>query len=119
MEVHHHPDLHHQNKKFSEYFLEFLMIFLAVCMGFIAENISEHFSDNAKEKEYITSLVRNLQDDSTNLVNTIKENQVQKLEKLNKLMNLSSKNISDTLNRRLLYRYTLRQRLKKAPGKDS
>jgi hypothetical protein len=83
------------------------MIFLAVTMGFIAENIREHFSDNAKEKEYITSLVRNLQDDSTNLVNTIKENRIQKLEKLNKLMNLSSKNISDTFNRQLLYRFTI------------
>ena len=39
MEVHHHPDLHHKPKKWKEYFLEFLMIFLAVTMGFIAENI--------------------------------------------------------------------------------
>ncbi len=30
MEVHHHPDLHHKPKKWKEYFLEFLMIFLAV-----------------------------------------------------------------------------------------
>ncbi len=43
MEVHHHPDLHHKPKKWKEYFLEFLMIFLAVTMGFIAENIREHF----------------------------------------------------------------------------
>ena len=41
MEVHHHPDLHHNRKKFQEYFLEFLMIFLAVSMGFIAENTRE------------------------------------------------------------------------------
>ena len=32
MEVHHHPDLHHKPKKWKEYFLEFLMIFLAVTM---------------------------------------------------------------------------------------
>ncbi len=42
MEVHHHPDLLHKSKKRKEYFLEFLMIFLAVTMGFIAENIREH-----------------------------------------------------------------------------
>ena len=41
MEVHHHPDLHHEKKKWKEYFLEFLMIFLAVTLGFIAENIRE------------------------------------------------------------------------------
>lgn len=46
MEVHHHPDLHHNRKKFKEYFLEFLMIFLAVTMGFVAENIREHFVEN-------------------------------------------------------------------------
>ena len=105
MEVHHHPDLHHKKKNFKEYFLEFLMIFLAVSMGFIAENTREYFSDNAKEKEYINSFIRNLQDDSTHLTNTISEN-LGKLEKLNRLMSLSSKNISDTLNRKLLYRYT-------------
>jgi len=34
IEVHHHPDLHHEKKNFREYLLEFLMIFLAVTMGF-------------------------------------------------------------------------------------
>jgi len=38
MEVHHHPDPHHKKKHLKEYFLEFLMIFLAVSMGFVAEN---------------------------------------------------------------------------------
>jgi cell division protein FtsB len=37
MEVHHHP--HVEKKNFKEYFLEFLMIFLAVTMGFFAESI--------------------------------------------------------------------------------
>lgn len=46
MEVHHHPNLHHKPKKWKEYFLEFLMIFHAVVLGFIAENIWEHFSEN-------------------------------------------------------------------------
>ena len=42
MEVHHHPDVHHKRKKIKEYFLEFLMIFLAVTMGFFAESFPEH-----------------------------------------------------------------------------
>jgi hypothetical protein len=61
MEVHHHP--HVEKKNFKEYFLEFLMIFLAVTLGFFAENIREHLSDNAKEKEYIESLVEDLKID--------------------------------------------------------
>jgi len=65
MEVHHHP--HVEKKGFKEYFLEFLMIFLAVTMGFIAESIREHISDNAKEKKYINSIIEDLKTDSANL----------------------------------------------------
>src|SRR6476620_2575759 len=64
MEVHHHPDLHHKPKKWKEYFLEFLMIFLAVTMGFFAESFREHLSDRSKEKEYIKSMVEDLETDS-------------------------------------------------------
>jgi len=64
MEVHHHPDLTHKKKKFKEYFFEFIMIFLAVTMGFIAENIRERISDRNKEKEYIESLVQDLKTDT-------------------------------------------------------
>lgn len=35
MEVHHHP--HVEKKNFKEYFLEFVMIFLAVFLGFCRE----------------------------------------------------------------------------------
>jgi hypothetical protein len=73
MEVHHHPDLHHKKKNFKEYFLEFLMIFLAVTLGFFAENIREHLSDSAKEKEYIESLVQDLKLDQQILSQNIVE----------------------------------------------
>src|SRR5258705_6485410 len=61
MEVHHHPKV--EKKNFKEYFLEFLMIFLAVTMGFFAESLREHIEDKAKEKEYINSLVSDLDND--------------------------------------------------------
>ena len=67
MEVHHHPNLEHKAKPWKEYFLEFLMIFLAVTMGFFAESYREHLSDNAKEKEYIESLVADLKSDQQSL----------------------------------------------------
>ena len=63
MEVHHHPDLHHNPKKWKEYLLEFLMIFLAVTMGFIAENIREIISHGEIEKVYLKSLVQDVKDD--------------------------------------------------------
>jgi hypothetical protein len=65
MEVHHHPQV--EKKSFKEYILEGLMIFLAVTMGFIAENIREHFSDKAKEKEYVENIKKDLVRDTTNL----------------------------------------------------
>jgi 2-polyprenyl-6-methoxyphenol hydroxylase-like FAD-dependent oxidoreductase len=67
MEVHHHPDLTHEKKKFREYFLEFLMIFLAVTMGFIAENVRESISDRSKERDYIESLMQDLKTDTTRI----------------------------------------------------
>src|SRR5262252_909744 len=54
MEVHHHP--HVEKKRFKEYFLEFLMIFLAVTLGFFAENIREHFAEKKTTREYLESL---------------------------------------------------------------
>jgi len=62
MEVHHHPNVDH--KRFKEYFLEFLMIFLAVTLGFFAENIREHVSDKTKLKEYMKEIVANLKYDT-------------------------------------------------------
>jgi len=64
MEVHHHP--HVEKKGFKEYFLEFVMIFLAVTLGFIAENIREHLSDKRIEREYIISFVQDLKQDTAN-----------------------------------------------------
>jgi hypothetical protein len=58
MEVHHHPDLHHRRKKWKEYFLEFLMIFLAVTLGFFAETVREKISEKHRENDYIVGIKR-------------------------------------------------------------
>jgi hypothetical protein len=50
MEVHHHPEV--EKKGFKEYLLEGLMIFLAVMMGFIAENIRENISEHKRAAEF-------------------------------------------------------------------
>jgi hypothetical protein len=71
MEVHHHPDLHHKPKPWKEYFLEFLMIFLAVTLGFFAENIREHFTDIRKGKEYAVSYKEDLIKDTAIIQTTI------------------------------------------------
>ena len=65
MEVHHHPDLHHKPKKWKEFFLEFLMIFLAVSLGFIAENIREHITENKNAKILAHSLMEDVRSDTS------------------------------------------------------
>jgi hypothetical protein len=74
MEVHHHPHLPHAEKrKFKEYFLEFLMIFLAVTLGFFAESIREHLGDRSKEREYLSSMVSELQYDTAQYSHLVQE----------------------------------------------
>ncbi len=67
MEVHKHPHHVTHKKKWGEYLLEFLMLFLAVFLGFIAENFREHSVEGRKEKEYIKSIIEDLKTDSANL----------------------------------------------------
>ncbi len=79
MEVHHHPDLHHEKKPWKEYLLEGLMIFFAVFMGFIAENIRESIDNNEHARQLTSQLVRDLKTDTMELTNVnIEERQILK-----------------------------------------
>jgi len=75
MEVHKHPHHVTQKKNWPEYLLEFLMLFLAVFLGFIAENIRENGVNREIEKNNIKSFIRNLQEDSVRLVESIDVNE--------------------------------------------
>ena len=91
MEVHHHP--HVEKKNFKEYFFEFLMIFLAVTLGFFAESLREHIVDKEREREYISSFYTDLQSDQRDLpvlINAIKKQQVQPGESLPLLLSKAS-----------------------------
>ena len=65
MEVHHHPQV--EKKGFKGYFLEFLMIFLAVTMGFFAENIREKFNYKENIHQLTISLMNDLKIDTAHL----------------------------------------------------
>src|SRR5688572_10335009 len=62
MEVHHHA--HTQRKKWTHYFWEFLMLFLAVFCGFLAENQREHMVEHQRAKKYAAALYKNLVKDT-------------------------------------------------------
>ena len=55
MEAHHPHHVTHK-KEWHEYTLEFIMLFLAVFLGFVAENIRETSVEHGREKEYARSL---------------------------------------------------------------
>ena len=78
MEVHHHPQV--EKKGFKEYFLEFLMIFLAVTMGFFAENIRENISDRQKEHADIIGLMKNLTSDSVTIESGLQDYQANEID---------------------------------------
>jgi hypothetical protein len=103
MEVHHHP--HVEKKNFKEYFLEFLMIFLAVTMGFFAETIREKISETHREKDYIAGLINNAQNDTSNLNELIRENDLE-LKGIDSLGKISKNNFTNNSVQDSLFFYS-------------
>lgn len=87
MEVHHHAHSTHGKKNWRSYFWEFLMLFLAVFCGFLAEYQLEHVIENNREKQFIKSYIEDLKMDTASIrVNLIY--QKSKKNQLDSLMNL-------------------------------
>ena len=63
MEVHHHS--HTSRKKWTHYFWEFLMLFLAVFCGFLAEYQLEHTIEHQRAKEFSILMYEDLKKDTT------------------------------------------------------
>mgnify|MGYP000518784802 FL=1 len=72
MEVHHphHPT---HKKKWSEYIIEFVMLFAAVTLGFFAENVREHQIIEHKTKQNLMSIILDLKKDSALIQNRLAE----------------------------------------------
>lgn len=66
MEAHHPHHVTHK-KKWGEYLLEFFMLFLAVFLGFVAENIREHDVEHQRVKDYARSLATDIRRDTANM----------------------------------------------------
>jgi hypothetical protein len=94
MEVHHPHPVHH-SKKWKDYLFEFLMLFLAVTLGFFVENQREHYIEGQREKQFIRSLVNDLIADTTKLNSLINRRSARafSLDSLNLLLNSDAPNI--------------------------
>ena len=71
MEVHHHS--HTSRKKWTHYFWEFLMLFLAVFCGFLAEYQLEHTIEHQREKQFMHSMIKDLGLDVNNIQRSISD----------------------------------------------
>jgi hypothetical protein len=72
MEVHAHS--HTARKKWTHYFWEFFMLFLAVLLGFFVENQREHYIEQKREVEYTRSMIEDLKEDTASFNKLIKIN---------------------------------------------
>ena len=63
MEVHHHGHVH-ESKKWKEYLFQFLMLFLAITLGFFVENIREHYVEDLRAKTLAKNLYKEIYADS-------------------------------------------------------
>ena len=82
MEVHAHS--HTARKKWTHYFWEFLMLFLAVFCGFLAEYQLEHKIESDRGKQYIISMYEDLKMDTAAL-NSIIQNRSRRNEMLDSI----------------------------------
>jgi hypothetical protein len=62
MEAHAHT--HTERKKWTHYFWEFFMLFLAVTLGFLVENQREHYIEHQREKKFAALLYEDLKKDT-------------------------------------------------------
>jgi hypothetical protein len=85
MEVHHHPHSHGK-KNFKTYLWEFLMLFLAVFCGFLAEYYLEHRIEKERGTQFIESFYEDLKTDTARISFYTNFNE----EKMNGFGNLGS-----------------------------
>jgi len=83
MEVHHHS--HTSRKKWTHYLWEFLMLFLAVFCGFLAENQREHYIENRRAKELAKNLWEDLKID-TAIFHQIRKIRSEKISTIDSLL---------------------------------
>jgi len=106
MEVHHphHPT---HKKKWAEYFLEFFMLFIAVTLGFFAENQREHFVEKHREKQYMESLLLDLEKDKMEVEAARKFTNTQ-IANIDTAIVLLTKGIWSKENLKTMYRVSLK-----------
>jgi hypothetical protein len=102
MEVHTHT--HTERKKWTHYFWEFFMLFMAVSAGFLVENQREHYVEHQRARVYAENLHEELKKDTAKLNYLVKtSNRVAK--KLDTLCLYSTEKKERNITNGMLYYY--------------
>jgi len=108
MEVHHHSQT--ERRKWTHYFWEFFMLFLAIVCGFMAENYREKISNKENELHYIHNLIIDLKKDTAEVafVNNFAQEIYYRLNKLSQIPinRLKNFNTQDTFYHYFLMPYS-------------
>jgi len=88
MEVHAHS--HTERKKWTHYFWEFFMLFLAVTAGFFVENQREHMVEHKREVQFIKSYISDLRKDILLLDSLVRKREERRtrIDSLNYILHL-------------------------------
>ncbi len=105
MEVHAHT--HTARNKWTHYFWEFLMLFLAVFCGFLAEYQLEHKIEKDREKVYMKAMVDDLKKDTANINTAVAGNRIF-INGLDTLLDLLSNPQQDVSYQRKIFIYSLK-----------
>ena len=91
MEVHHHS---HKPKNWKEYITEFIMLFAAVTLGFLAENLREHQIMEHRVEQNKIAILKDLQADSSEIVKILdmEDKSINSFNRLNNLLYLAKSN---------------------------
>ena len=95
METHAHHIHNAPGKGWKHYFFEFLMLFLAVFCGFLAENYREHKIEKERENIYMQNLYEDLKSDMTIYSDYFTESKIffEKIDSLVTMMNNPTRNL--------------------------
>lgn len=104
MEVHHHAHTGHGKKTWKEYFWEFLMLFLAVFCGFLAEYQLEHKIERDRLKKFMYDMTKNLEYDRTRIAINLATNYSLR-SSLDSFRNEIQQNLLGKANIKKLYYY--------------
>src|ERR1700741_1706309 len=105
MEVHSHT--HSPRKKWNHYFWEFIMLFLAVFCGFLAENKREHMVEHRREKEYMRSFMEDLIVDTSGFQRSIRLADSTAIYGDSTVMFLTQNKITDSISVRFTQVFTM------------